>query len=62
MTISEEIAHAATFFFGLVFVLCRLINKNVLEWFLFLILLLMCKEHTYGEADTLGSDCLEHFF
>ena len=31
MTISEQIAVAATFYFGQVFVFCRLINKNALN-------------------------------
>ena len=30
----EQIALAAVFYFGQVFVFCRLINKNVLEWLL----------------------------
>ena len=42
MMILEQIALAAIFSFGQVFVFCDLINKNVLEWFL----LTMCKEHT----------------
>ena len=37
----RTIALAAIFFFGQVFVFCRLINKNVLKW-----CLLICKEHT----------------
>ena len=36
---SEQIAFTAVLYFGQVFVFCRLINKNVLEWFL----LIMCK-------------------
>ena len=39
----EKVAIAATFYFGQAFVFwCKLISKNVLEWFL----LIMCKEHT----------------
>ena len=41
MTISEQIAVAAIFYFGQAFVFCKLINKKLLEWFL----LLMCEEH-----------------
>ena len=39
IVISEQIAFATAFYFGQVFVFCRLINKSVLEWFL----LIMCK-------------------
>ena len=35
--ISEQKALAAVFYFGEVFVFCRLINKNVLDWFLLII-------------------------
>ena len=35
--ISEQIALAAMFYFGRVFAFCRLIKKNVLEWFLLVI-------------------------
>ena len=40
--VPEQIALAAKFYFGQVFVLCWLISKNVLECFL----LIMCNEHT----------------
>ena len=50
MTISEQIAVAAIFYFGQVFVFCRLINKNVLEWFI----LIMCKEHILSRSTNLS--------
>ena len=34
---SEDIALAVAFYFGQVFVFCRLINKTELEWFLLII-------------------------
>ena len=37
--ISEQIAFVAVLYFVQVFVLCRLINKSLLEWFL----LIICK-------------------
>ena len=37
--VPEQIAFAAVVYFGQAFVFCRLINKNMLEWFL----LIMCK-------------------
>ena len=40
--ISEQIALDTVFHFEQVFLFCRLINKNVLEWFL----LIICKGHT----------------
>ena len=40
--IQEQLAFAAVFYIGQVFVFYRLINKNVLKWFL----LLVYKEHT----------------
>ena len=40
--IQEQLAFAAVFYIGQVFVFCRLINKNMLKWFL----LLVYKEHT----------------
>ena len=40
--ISEQIALPTMFYFGKVFVLCMLINKNVFEWFL----LVIWKEYT----------------
>ena len=49
MIISEQIAVAAIFYFGQVLIFCRLINKNVLEWFL----LIMCKEHTLSRSTKL---------
>ena len=49
--ISEQIALTATFYFGKVYVFCRLINKNVLEWFL----LIMCKEHSLRRSTNLFS-------
>ena len=49
--ISEKIALAAVFYFGQVFVFCRFINKNVLEWFL----LIICKEHTLTRSTNLFS-------
>ena len=42
MTVSEQIALAAIFYFGQVFVFCRLINQNMLKCFLLIIL----TEHT----------------
>ena len=45
----RTIALAAIFFFGQVFVFCRLINKNVLKWYL-----LMCKEHTVSRHTNLN--------
>ena len=51
MAISEEISLAAIFYFGQVFIFCRLINKNVLECFL----LIMCKEHTLTRSTNLLS-------
>ena len=45
MTILEKIALAATFYFRQVLKFGRLINKNVLEWFV----LLMCKEKYSGQ-------------
>ena len=42
MTISKQIALAAIFYIGQMFVFSRLINKNMLEWFL----LIMCEEYT----------------
>ena len=42
LKLSEQIAPAIVLHFGQVFACCRLINKNVLEWFL----LILCKEHT----------------
>ena len=35
--VSEQIALAAVFYFGEVYVFCRLINKNLWEWFLLII-------------------------
>ena len=35
--VSEQIALSALFYFGQVFVFCRLINENVLDWFLLII-------------------------
>ena len=43
----EQIALAASFYFGQVFLFC----KNVLEWFL----LITCKEHTLTRSTTLFS-------
>ena len=40
--ILEQKVLTAMFYFGQGFVFCRLINKNVLEWFL----LIICKELT----------------
>ena len=40
--ISEQIALDTVFHFEQVFLFCRLVNKNVLEWFL----LIICKGHT----------------
>ena len=51
MTISEHICLCCIFHFGIVFVFCRLINKNVLEWFL----LIMYKEHTLIRSTNLFS-------
>ena len=41
--ISQQLVLATMFYFEQGFVFCRLINKNVLEWFL---LIIICKEHT----------------
>ena len=46
MAISEQIALAAIFYVGQVFVFSRSIKKNVLEWFL----LIVCKEHTLSRS------------
>ena len=51
MAIAEQIAHAVIFYFGQVFVYCRLTNKNMLEWFL----PIMCKEHTPSRSTKLQS-------
>ena len=51
MTIAEQIALAAVFYFGQVFVFFRLINKKMLEWFL----LILCKEHTLTRSTNLVS-------
>ena len=51
MTISEHICLCCIFHFGIVFVFCRLINKNVLEWFL----LIMYKEHALIRSTNLFS-------
>ena len=40
----------AIFYFGQVLVFCELINKNVLGWFL---LIIMCKEHTLRRSTNL---------
>ena len=45
---SEQITLAAIIFFEQVFVFCRLINKNVMEWFLVII----CKEDTLTSLQT----------
>ena len=42
IVVSDQIALAAVLYFRQIFVFSRLINKNVLEWFL----LKICKEHT----------------
>ena len=47
----EQIALAAIFYFGKVFVFCRLINKNMFEWFL----LIVCKEQTLTRSINLLS-------
>ena len=47
--ISEQIAHAVIFYFGQVFVFCRSINKNVLEWFL----LIISKKYTLTRSSNL---------
>ena len=46
MKITEQIALAAMFYFGQVFVFWKLISKIMLEWFL----LIMCKEHTRSRS------------
>ena len=46
MMTPEQIALAVIFYFGQAFVFCRLINKNVLEWFL----LVMSVEHTLSRS------------
>ena len=51
MTMSEQIALAAITYFEQVFVFCRLMNKNMLEWFL----LIMCIEHTLSRSTNLLS-------
>ena len=51
MTISEQIALAVMFYFGQVFVFWRLVNKNMLGWFL----LIMCKEDTLIKSTNLFS-------
>ena len=51
MTIAEQIALDAIFYFGQVFLFSMLINKNVLEQFL----LAMCKEHTLCRSADLSS-------
>ena len=51
MTISEKIALAVMFYFGQVFVFWRLVNKNMLEWFL----LIMCKEDSLIKSTNLFS-------
>ena len=50
MAVSEQIPLADIFYFGQVFVFCRLI-KNALEW-----LLLMCKEHTQSRSINLSTN------
>ena len=50
MTIPEQIALAAISYFGKAFVFCRLINKNVLEWFL----LMMCTGKLLRHAQIFG--------
>ena len=55
MTIQEQIVIAAIFCFGQVFVFCRLINKNVLEWFL-----LMCQEHTLTKSTNFLVETISH--
>ena len=54
MPISEEITLAAIFYFGQVFVFCKLITKNVLKWFL-----LMCKERAPGRCTNLQTFLVE---
>ena len=49
MTITEQTVLAEIFYFGQVFVFGRLVNKNVLEWFLSII----CKEDTQGRFTNL---------
>ena len=49
--ILEQIVLTVMFYFGQVFLFWRLINKNVLEWFLPII----CKEHTVKRSTTLFS-------
>ena len=44
------------FYFGQGFVFCRLINKNVLEWFL----LIICKERTLPDLQTLLVETTPH--
>ena len=47
--VPEQVALAAICYFGQVFVLYELINKNALKWFL----LTMCKEHTLSSSANL---------
>ena len=47
--VPEQVALAAICYFGQVFVLYELINKNALKWFL----LTMCKEHTLSSSTNL---------
>ena len=49
--LSEQIALAAMFYSEQVFVLCMLINKNVMEWFL----LTICKKNTLPRSKNLIS-------
>ena len=48
---TEQIALAVMFYFGQVFVFWRLVNKNMLGWFL----LIMCKEDTLIKSTNLFS-------
>ena len=57
MAITEQIALATIFYFGQVFVLCWLINKNVLEWFL----LIICKEHAQEDLQTFLVETIPHY-
>ena len=52
MTISEEVALAAIFYFGQGFAFWKLINKNLLDWFL----LIMYKEQALTRSTNLLSD------
>ena len=49
--IPEQLALASVFYFGQVFVFCRLINKNVFEWFLLL-------EHTQDDLEAFSVERL----